>query len=262
MRWLVVFLVLAWSGLAPAGAQLLPDLPETGGEAMPAEGEDAAAPGGEAPAPPAQQPPQTDEPDAGDADAPLETDAPLEEAMPDISGDTLVLTTGKTLESVQVVRRLASGYLVEIVEGSVTVEIPVTQVERIEYDDYEPLRERRERRLAGAGPAGQQVVAQPMSPQLGQKLTQSVSDRELIYNQDVLAILSNIEERKGIAIAVDPAISEWPLQERRWEVRVPPDKTVSEFLTRDLVDAFPRLDVEVGFNEIRISLREEPAPNE
>jgi hypothetical protein len=54
-------------------------------------------------------------------------------------GDTVVLTDGRRLENVQVLRRTSTDYEIEVVEGAPPMALPRDVVSEIVWDDYDPL---------------------------------------------------------------------------------------------------------------------------
>jgi hypothetical protein len=82
------------------------------------------------------------------AEREAETDVTVENAgdIPDYQdltagpvGDVVFLEDGREIKNVQVVRQTTTHYEVEVVEGVPPMSLPVNMVDRIEYDDYDPV---------------------------------------------------------------------------------------------------------------------------
>jgi len=65
------------------------------------------------------------------------------EPGPALEGDVITLKSGKRLAGVQVLRETPMGVQVEFLPGVAPLEIPRKQVASIDYDDIDPLKQRR-----------------------------------------------------------------------------------------------------------------------
>jgi len=61
------------------------------------------------------------------------------EPVAEHEGDTVILTDGRRLEDVQVLRRTSTDYEIEVVEGAPPMALPRDIVSEIIWDDYDPL---------------------------------------------------------------------------------------------------------------------------
>ncbi len=88
----------------------------------------------------AQQEPVTQEDGPAETDSVSETDSTsAEDAVQEPKGDTIILEDGRRIENVQVLRRTATDYEIEIVAGAAPMALPRAVVKSVEWDDHDPL---------------------------------------------------------------------------------------------------------------------------
>lgn len=184
---------------------------------------------------------------AQDTDAP-EPDAPgaAEEApAPETrGGDIIYLKSGTVMSGVQVLRSTPLYYEVQIIEGVDPMQLPRRQVERVEYDDIDPLRDQLEDELFGADEEVTIASGEQVTSELRDKLMNPVTEEPLRYrNEDFVTILQELRDRLGVHLRIHPSIQRLPAARRQWTVEIPPDKTLMTLLREDLVGQFPYAEV-------------------
>lgn len=171
------------------------------------------------------------------------------------TGDVLRLKSGAILEGVQVLRRTPAAYVVEILEG-INLEVPTSQVVAVEYDDVEPLRQRRRRALLRGREQPHLVAGRQIASDLYEKLTAPISDSPLKYdNKDFVAILEELGTLTGVAVTVDDPVAKRPQEQRRWSVDAEPGTTLISLL-EDLKDYFQDIVVVYRYETVLVTTRE------
>ena len=168
------------------------------------------------------------------------------------SGDIITLTTGAQMTGVRVVRKTATNYKVEIVDG-VVMDIPVSQVSHIDYD------ERRPSHRGGALPDnegnGGEIRAQEMDPALNSVLTKPLEESLTFGEQDAFRILDLISEMFGFELEFHEAVLAIPEDDRRWSIEVPAGATLLRLFRDDLPTRFPGLVAVPRFDRVYVTSR-------
>jgi hypothetical protein len=183
--------------------------------------------------------PKPGEEAGGDAEKPRAGAITVQE----IPGDVVFLKSGTKMTGVQVLRSTAEFHEVQVM-ADLTIQIPRRQVERIEYDDIDPLREKLERKLF---PEQQEVTmasGERVTSALNDKLQAPVSAEALSYkNRDFAEILDELKTGLAVDLRVHPSVRDLQPRRRAWTIDVPADHTLLAFLREDLVGAFDFIDV-------------------
>jgi preprotein translocase subunit YajC len=177
--------------------------------------------------------------------------APVEQQ----DGDEIVLTTGKTLGHVQVLRTTPSGYVVQLIKG-VTLDVPRAMVMRVNYDEREP---------EGTADAPVKVAQQTEHEMLqGQKLAPDVA-RKLFTpieapplqcdNQDFVKVIRELGRKMGVRITIDSYVLNIPLKDRLWTYHAEAGKNLMTILRDDLLKEFPAIELVFDYDNIRITTR-------
>lgn len=205
-----------------------------------AQEDDDAAPPAEDDAPPAAGAPSPDgkavAPPAGGGEA---TILPKPQG-----GDKIHMKSGTVMSGVQVLRSNPANYEVQVIAGEEPMLIPRRQVERVEYDDIDPvLDEMRERMF----PKPKEVTiasGERVTSELRDKLEAPIGAEVITYqDQDLVAVLNDIKTRTEVKLIVDPSIEERPAGQRKWSLEVPAGRTLMDVLRTDMIGRFNYVEV-------------------
>jgi hypothetical protein len=162
-----------------------------------------------------------------------------------LEGDVIYLKSGSTMQGVQVLRGTPEYYEVQLVEGVDPLIVPRRQVERIEYDDVDPIRDQRIKEMFPEPVVIETASGEEVSPELMNQLTAPLPGEPLdLEEQDLVVVLEHIRELTGETVVVDPSIRELPPDARLWTIRTEPDTTLLTLLRERLLEAFPGLALE------------------
>ena len=215
---LVLLAVLLMVGVWAAAQEAAPEVPA----------EEAAAP--EAPPPPAPPAP------------PLGIEEP--------QGDVITLTTGAVLKNVQVYRRTAKEFEIQITE-EVILKIPRKLVADVQYDDYEPSRRRA---MRPQPKKADRLVGTKLKPEVHEKLTSPIPPPPLKYKDtDLVTILAELSKRVGVSIVVDESIKTVPREKLIWDLESKPGATLMTLLQEDMRKRFKKLVVVYQYDTILIT---------
>jgi len=170
------------------------------------------------------------------------------------SGDIITLTSGAQMSGVQVLRKTATSYHVQIVEG-VVMEIPVSQVREIEYDENRRSTGSRGGAGTGTGANGEEIRAQEMAPALNKVLTQPLETPLAMDEQDLLVILEMVGHQFGFSVEIREPIYEIPPDERRWAFEVPAGATLLRLFRDDFAARFPALVAVPQFDRVVVTTK-------
>lgn len=181
------------------------------------------------------------------------------------AGDTIHFKSGGVLSGVQVLRETLDAYEVEVQEGVDPLTIPRHQVERIEYDDIDLLRLRRQQRLLGeTGHAGDVVQGQEVSVELFEKLTAALPEEPVEYKDtDLVEVLRDLAERFQFKLEIDERVMQIPVEKRTVSLATGPGSTLVKVVRGSLLERFPSLEMVYRYDTVVITMREtgqEPAP--
>jgi hypothetical protein len=164
---------------------------------------------------------------------------------------------GSVLTGVQVLRSTPLNYEVQIIEGEPPLLIPRNQVERVEFDDIDPVRDRLREQLF---PKAQEVTiasGERVTGALRDKLEGPISAEPLSYkDQDFIHVLDEVKTKTGVNLNIDSSIEEKQAAQRRWTVDIPADKKLMTLLREDLVGAFNFVEVEFESDSILVMTKE------
>lgn len=153
-------------------------------------------------------------------------------------------TPGSVLTGVQVIRSTPLNFEVELLEGEPPLLIPRKQVDHVEYDDIDPIRDRLRAQMF---PEAEEVTiasGERVTGALRDKLEAPVSGEPLSYkNQDFIRVLDEVKTKTGANLKIDPSIEAKTPAQRRWTVEIPPEKNLMALLREDLVGAFNFVEV-------------------
>ena len=185
-----------------------------------------------------------DEPESVDI-----TDEPLVR-----SGDMLHLKSGQILSDVQILRSTPRFFEVQFVDG-LTMEVPRTLVESVEWDDINPLDIRRNK-MSSPGTTPDRVEGMEVGPELKEKLGLAVSETPLIYiDEDIIVILENLTRRQSVAFEVDESVRALPLEERTLRLEINPSLTFEQLFLDRVPATLPGLVVVYEHDKVRLVTR-------
>ena len=174
------------------------------------------------------------------------------ESFSEESGDIVTLKSGRQLRGFWVVRETPAFYELEIIEGRVSLQVPRNQVLSVHYDES----------AARPGVRGstrvepQEQVLLPgrqLSSRLIQGLTTDISEPLVVSEgDDYLEVVSELSERAGLRVQVDPEIRNLPDDYREWFFSLPEGGTL-QYALKALDDGFPEIRVEYVGDVIRIA---------
>lgn len=192
-----------------------------------------------------------DEPtDLPEADAPSPV-APAPSAVGDNTilptpkgGDKVYMKSGTVMSGVQVIRSNPANYEVQLIAGEPPMLIPRRQVERIEYDDIDPLREEMRKKMFPEPEEVTMASGERVTSELRDKLEAPISSDPITYqDQDLIAILSDIKSKTQIKLTVDPSIEQRPPGQRKWSCEIPAGRSLMAVLREDMVGRFNYVEV-------------------
>jgi len=165
-------------------------------------------------------------------------------------GDVIMLTTGAVLKNVQVYRRTAKAFEIQITE-EVILKIPRKLVADVQYDDYEPSRRRARRPQPKKA---DRLVGTKLKPEVHKKLTSPIPPPPLKYKDtDLVTILAELSKRVGVSIVVDESIKTVPREKLIWDLESKPGATLMTLLQEDMRKRFKKLEVVYQYDKILIT---------
>ncbi|MCX7759458.1 MAG: hypothetical protein N2169_07640 [bacterium] len=187
------------------------------------------------------------------------TDKQGEEEV-NIPGDVIYLKSGKKMKGVQVLRELPDKIEVQISENMEPLILPRRLVQNIEYDNIDPLREKRQKEILSKSPTNEDIIAgEELSQEFNQKMRAPLSDQPIVYdNQGLLVILNELANKVGVKLEVDDSIKTIPGEQRRKSFQIPPGTSLYKFLQTDFASAYPMVSVTYKYDKIYISLKSSP----
>ena len=176
-----------------------------------------------------------EEGDAADASADVPVDAPASplELARAKGGDILVMKSGVVMGGVQIIRSSPLVYEVELISGMDPMVIPRRHVERVEYDDIDPLREKRLRDQAPKLEIELIVDGKELDPEFEKKLKQPVPGTPLEYKEvDYVQVLRQLAQKTNVTITIAPDLKQDTVSSRLWTITITPGMTLLEVLQK------------------------------
>lgn len=148
------------------------------------------------------------------------------------------------MTGVQIVKSMPRYYEVQLVEGVEPLRIPRNQVLSVEFDDYDPSRERLRRELFPDSEEVSLASGERVSRHLMDKLMAPVSEDSLSYDKkDLIRVLEETADRLDVKIKIHPSIRNTPANRRRWTIETTEGTTLMTLLREDLVSEFDFVEV-------------------
>ncbi len=182
-------------------------------------------------------------------------------------GDLITLTTGAIMSNVQVLRDTPKGYEIQVLEGMAPIVLPRKMVVSIEYDDIDPLHDKRMDKMLGKQD-NSSASGQQLAPELMERLRKPVpGDAIIIANGDLIQIVKEIATRSNVKITIHPSVEQTiPIPERAWSVTTRPDLPLIQLLEKQLLTKFPALAIKYDIDHLTLitkdALAKETPPKE
>ncbi|MCC6145621.1 MAG: hypothetical protein IT368_17580 [Candidatus Hydrogenedentes bacterium] len=211
--------------------------------------------------------PPTDDATATEAPAGEDT-AATDESTPEpapvpVEGDVIHLKSGKVIGGAQVVRQGPTLLYVQVMPGVAPLELPLSQVESVDYDDKDPQQQRETASPSAPAAEPDYIEGKELSPELSKKLRASISDTPLsIQTEDYVEVLTRIAAEMNIPLTMGPKIKALTPKDRQWSAEVPAGTSFISLLYDHLLRTFPRVKETYEYGQIQLTLRrpEEPGP--
>ena len=192
--------------------------------------------------------------------APAVVEAPVQPAVR--TGDVLMLKSGKVLSGGQVVRSSPKAFFVQLGDSGAPLEIPRRMVNRIDYDDIDPLRTRRESALQESTLAeGEMLAGERLSPELSEKLNTIISSEPVKYDKrDFVNILEELSKSVGVAIDVHESVLQIDGAKRLWTAEIAANTTLMSLVQVNLLKSFDELTIRYLPDGILVTTKAAAAP--
>lgn len=178
-------------------------------------------------------------------------------------GDVIVMKSGAIMGGVQVIRSTTRVYEIEIVPGAEPMIIPRRQVESVELDDIDPLREAR-RRARNPEPELKLMIddGQEVSPELQEKLLNPIPQAPTKFEKkDYIQIFNEIGKLADVIIVVDKSLTGGLPATRQWSVEIPEDMKLAQLLQERWLTSFPNGKIKYALDAVILHQKDvEPQP--
>ncbi len=165
------------------------------------------------------------------------------------------------MSGVQILKSTPLFYEVQLVEGVEPLLIPRNQVERVEFDDIDPARDRIRERLFPRRDEVSLASGEQVTRDLMEKLRAPVNETPLTYDRtDFVTILEEIAEGLQVKLKIHPSIRNRQASRRLWTLNTTPETTLMSLLREDLRNQFKFVEVLFEYDTI-VVLTKEAAKN-
>ena len=189
-------------------------------------------------------------------EAPPPPAPPAPPLLEEPQGDVITLTTGAVLKNVQVYRRTAKAFEIQITE-EVSLRILRKLVADVQYDDYEPSRRRAK---APEPEKPHKLVGTKLKPEVYKKLTSPIPPPPLKYkDMDLVTILGELSKRVRVSIVVEESIKTLPREKLIWDLESKPGATLMTLLQEDMRKRFKELVVVYQYDTIMVTTQRRAA---
>lgn len=159
-------------------------------------------------------------------------------------GDKVYMKSGTVMSGVQVIRSNPANYEVQLIAGEPPMLIPRRQVERVEYDDIDPLREQMREKMFPKPKEVTMASGERVTSELRDKLEAPISAEPIVYTDlDLVAILNDIKAKTQVKLTVDPSVEERGPAQRKWTVEIAAGRTLMAFLREEMMGRFNFIEV-------------------
>ena len=180
--------------------------------------------------------------------------------VPVPTGDVIHLKGGKSLTGVQVIRKTPTGILVEVYFGVAPITIMQSQIESIDYDNFDPRRDKRPEASSAASGDSIGIPGLQLSPELSKNLNTPLGEPAIAFEKvDIVDALKQLAERGKIVLEADASVTELPAESRTWSTTTKPDTKLLNMLRDDFSAAFPDLEVVYKFDRVIVMTKDAAA---
>jgi hypothetical protein len=164
-------------------------------------------------------------------------------------GDTIYMkgaagAAGSELSGVQVLRETPKHYEVQVIEGEPPLLVPRSQVDHVDYDDIDPVRDELRDKLFPQPKEVTIASGERVTSDLRDKLMAPITSEKKSYKDlDFASILDEVKTMAKVNLQIDPSVQAKPAAQRRWTIDITPDKTLMTILRTDLVKKFDFVEV-------------------
>lgn len=174
-----------------------------------------------------------------------------------IPGDIIYFKSGKKMTGIQVLRELPDKIEVQVSENTESLLLPRRLIKSIEYDNIDPLKEKRQKEIQSAQQLNENVIpGEELSQEFNQKMRAPLSDTVISYKDEgLLKILGELTQKAGVTLEIDESIKTIPLEERKKSFEIPAGTSLYKFLQTDFATTFPNIQITYKYDKICISLK-------
>lgn len=176
-------------------------------------------------------------------------------------GDILHLKTGGTLRG-QVISRRSGAYAVEIIDG-VSINVPISQVESIDYDPHTYLEARQLIEKARRAKASDPIASMKLSPQLSSKMNVPISQSSeplTVPFDTVVGVVEHLGKVCDVKITVGDGVRNLPPEVLKWEGSIPPKTTLYSLFVDTIIPKYgANMTIDFQFDQIVFRLPDPPA---
>lgn len=147
-------------------------------------------------------------------------------------GDVIIMKSGAVMGGVQILRSTSRMYEIQIIEGADPLIIPRKQVESVEMDDIDPLRDaRRAAKYPDEKPEIRVEQGQEMSEELTSKLLAPIPGAPFeIEDEDYIQVIQRVAQATGVTIVVDMSLRDGLPEDRLWTIKIPAEMKLVSLL--------------------------------
>jgi hypothetical protein len=178
-----------------------------------------------------------------------------------LPGDVITLKSGKKLTGVQVLRELPNVVEIEIQPGMEALKLPRKQVQSIQYDDIDPIKQKRLQAMQPPPAAPDVIPGEELSQEFNQKLKAPLSDAVMTFQDiGVMKLMMQLSEQVGVELQVEESAKQLPADQRVRSFEIKPGTSLFTFLQTDFLAAYPALKVLYKYDKIVLTGADAPAP--
>jgi len=153
----------------------------------------------------------------------------------------------------QVSGEVSGAYEVELRPG-ITVSVPISLVERVEYDEYDP-REAAMLKLESNEQEATVIASMKLGPVLSRKLNTVVTEEPLeLEAATVVEVFEKLAEMMDVNIVVGDGVRNLPEARIAWDGEIPVGETLYSVL-QDHIGPRYEADLEIAYNDETILVR-------
>lgn len=175
-------------------------------------------------------------------------------------GDVLIMKSGAILGGVQILRSSPLNYYVELLPGMEPMVIPRRQVTKVEYDDIDPLRERRRRKSVPKPEDELMADGKELDPDFVEKLRKPIPGAPLEFNrEDYVRVFAELSKKTKVVIVIDESLRLQPPATRLWTIKITPEMRLMDILQKKWAETFKSGKVTYELNKVVLKNKEAEA---